>query len=259
MLAESTDVSVEEISPNAVTAPPLFGSLPLFSPSEPKTRKGPRRCTSSLVTHWRLMTAKNWSVWVQSLRRGGGMGEEGGIGLIRKMKCQFTRLLIRGGWGWLRRLFPSRLPLLPNYSPFPFQLLSPLLLLPLDGGGGGRYPHVSLHLHHWQSRHALELVDDQSSIESFRQGLVMSHQGKIEDWYPFFFCSAINNIFYISMVVLQENDTENNELQTILPVCFSDGASGWKRCLKWYWIKHIGGKLTYCLYSSMFKSDLGME
>lgn len=154
--------------------------------------------------------------------------------------------------------FPLSSPPPPQLFPFSFPAsLASTFVTPR--WGGGRYPHVSLHLHHWQSRHALELVDDQSSIESFRQGLVMSHQGKIEDWYPFFFCSAINNIFYISMVVLQENDTENNELQTILPVCFSDGASGWKRYLKCYWIKHIGGKLTCCLYSSMFKSDLGME
>lgn len=51
------------------------------------------------------------------------------------MNYEFTRLLIRGGWRSLRRLFSLSSPP-PHPSHFPFQLLSPLLLLPLDGGGG---------------------------------------------------------------------------------------------------------------------------
>lgn len=41
MLAESTDVSVEEISPNAVTAPTLFGSLPPLFPFRAQDKEGP--------------------------------------------------------------------------------------------------------------------------------------------------------------------------------------------------------------------------
>lgn len=174
------------------------------------------------------------------------------------MNYEFTRLLIRGGWRSLRRLFSLSSPP-PHPSHFPFQLLSPLLLLPLDGGGGQVPPCIpastplAVKTCSWTSWWSVVHRELQTRLGHEPSG---QNRRLIS---LFLFCSAINNIFYISMVVLQEHDTENNELQTILPVCFSDGASGWKRCLKWYWIKHIGGKLTYCLYSSMFKSDLGME